>query len=496
MELPGIIPRSITNSQIHENWPPLENRNVSLRNLPYEPTFIDESIPSRNSGPQQLPIQNVALPVEQPLSTNTIDVQTTVTGSQEAGQPSSTANPLIPTQPFTLENVLADNPNIMPPPYDKRKSNTQQNLMNTSISLDNAPGYVSIRYIPQRVPQPVPQQNLTSMSSDISPIQGMAGFNNLYGIPSSSPVTQPPATTGGQGITTNSRILRRRDSVPIYSLSGEELVGSRQFINPSTNENYPFVIRNNNQEVSVISGPMQQNDNIIRMQPYRGGGPILDSESSSVSNSQIPIGNSPIQGFYSSDNNDYGSFVRQYATSPQSLNLFPNESINSQSLQLISPENNSGVLNNTNTLQPMVDRSMFNQLNNIRFPTQGNYMLTPPDLQNISSNYFTRSPPQSMNNIQSRTNQLLTLARQQNIQPEQNAAVDERIGQIWGSGNSFKTGLNLVGNQTTQSGTGASNTLVRKKVNLTRREFNSLSPYERVLRSGYLKFLNNPRVTQ
>lgn len=467
MELPAISPRSITNSQIPENWPPWENPNVSLRNLP----------------------------VEQPLSTNTIDVQTTVTGSQEAGQPSSTANPLIPTQPFTLENVLAGNPNIMPPPYDKRKSNTQQNLMNTSISLDNAPGYVPIRYIPQRVPQPVPQQNLTSMSSDISPIQGMAGFNNLYGIPSSSPVTQPPATTGGQGITTNSRILRRRDSVPIYSLSGEELVGSRQFINPSTNENYPFVIRNNNQEVSVISGPMQQNDNIIRMQPYRGG-PILDSESSSVSNSQIPIGNSPIQGFYSSDNNDYGSFVRQYATSPQSLNLFPNESINSQSLQLISPENNSGVLNNTNTLQPMVDRSMFNQLNNIRFPTQGNYMLTPPDLQNISSNYFTRSPPQSMNNIQSRTNQLLTLARQQNIQPEQNAAVDERVGQIWGSGNSFKTGLNLVGNQTTQSGTGASNTFVRKKRNLTRREFNSLSPYERVLRSGYLKFLNNPRVTQ
>lgn len=140
-----------------------------------------------------------------------------------------------------------------------------------------------------------------------------------------------------------------------------------------------------------------------------GRGTILPSasEGSSVSISQIPIGNSPLGSFYSSSNNDYGSFVRQYEDSVQSLNLFPNESITSQSRQLVSSGNNS-VFNNT-------DRTIFNQLNNIRFPTQGNYINTPPNSQNIDMNFFRRSPPQSMTSLQAQNNYLTVLAGQQPI---------------------------------------------------------------------------------
>lgn len=96
----------------------------------------------------------------------------------------------------------------------------------------------------------------------------------------------------------------------------------------------------------------------------------------------------------------------ELSESPQSFNITP---------LTVSTGNNSVFNNPVNTTQAMIDRTMFNQLNNIRFPTQGNYINTPPNSQNIDMNFFRRSPPESMGSLQAQNNYLTVLAGQQPI---------------------------------------------------------------------------------
>ena len=95
---------------------------------------------------------------------------------------------------------------------------------------------------------------------------------------------------------------------------------------------------------------------------------------------------------------------------------------------------------------------MFNQLNNIRFPTQGKYMYTPPDSQHIDMKYIPSPSPQSIPSfgaLQSRTNILLGQAA---ANLEQNRATDVRnantVAGLSNTSGISGTGFNLVGNQT------------------------------------------------
>jgi hypothetical protein len=131
----------------------------------------------------------------------------------------------------------------------------------------------------------------------------------------------------------------------------------------------------------------------------------------------------------------------ELSESPVSFNITPLS---------VSAGNNSVFNNPVNTAQPVIDRTMFNQLNNIRFPTQGKYMYNPPDSQNVDMNFFRRSPPpQSMASLQTTTSNLLS---QGNAILERDKTTDVRNANTVAALsnpnlNVLGTGFNLVGNQ-------------------------------------------------
>ncbi len=145
----------------------------------------------------------------------------------------------------------------------------------------------------------------------------------------------------------------------------------------------------------------------------------------------------------------YSQFIQQYQSNRE-LNLFPSETPIQQNNQVIpTVPPNTGAQNSIpfSRLQnpdfSIANRSQFNELNSIRFPTQGKYKYTPPDSQNIDWKYDWerhRPPPESIPSLAALQSQSNTLLSQGGAILGQNRDIDVRNANTVAA-------LNLIGNQ-------------------------------------------------